>query len=87
MHLLQGIGGALMHGVIKKYNMARKNAIEPHKCFDCKFSYLMQSIPVNPIVSECTITKIREVASSPIKCEHFKARIDAVQVNPMKYIK
>lgn len=87
MLLLQGIGDVLTHGVIKKYSMGRKNAIDPHKCFDCKFSYLMQSMPVNPIVSECTITKIREVASSPIKCEHFKPRIDAVQINPMKYIK
>lgn len=83
MLLLQDIGDALTHGVIKKYNMARKNAIDPHKCFDCKFSYLMQSIPVNPIVSECTITKTREVASTLLKCEHFKPRVGEAVIHPM----
>ena len=76
-----------MHGVIKKYNMARKNAIEPHKCFNCKFSYLMRSTPVNPVVSECMITKEREVANSLVKCEYFKPRVGDAVINPMKYLK
>lgn len=86
MRLLQGIGGALMRGVERKHNMAKKN-IEPHTCFECRFAYLMQSIPVNPIVSECSITKVREVASTLLKCEHFKPRVEEVVINPMKYLK
>lgn len=86
MRLLQGIGDALMRGVERKYNMAKKN-IEPHSCFECRFAYLMRSVPVNPIVSECTITKEREVASTLLKCEHFKPRVENVVINPMKYLK
>ncbi|KGF24895.1 hypothetical protein [Prevotella histicola] len=66
--------------------MAKKN-IEPHSCFECRFAYLMRSVPVNPIVSECTITKEREVASTLLKCEHFKPRVGEAVINPMKYIK
>lgn len=66
--------------------MAKKN-IEPHTCFDCKFGYLMRSIPVNPIVSECSITKVREVASTLLKCEYFKPRVEDAVINPMKYLK
>lgn len=86
MRLLQGIGDALMRGVERKNNMAKKN-IEPHTCFECRFAYLMRSIPVNPIVSECTVTKVREVASTLLKCEHFKPRVGDAVINPMKYLK
>lgn len=39
-------------------------------CYDCKFAYLMQSQPFNPVVAECTINKERQVArvcKCPIK--------------------
>lgn len=62
--------------------MAKKN-IEPHTCFECRFAYLMRSIPVNPIVSECTITKEREVASTLLKCEYFKPRVGEAVTHPM----
>ena len=67
--------------------MAKKQTIEPHTCYECRFAYLMQSIPVNPIVSECTVTKVREVASTLLKCEHFKPRVSDAVINPMKYLK
>lgn len=60
--------------------------IEPNKCHDCRFAYLMKSDPYNPVVSECTITKQREVASSPIRCRLFKKRVAAVEIHPMKYL-
>lgn len=41
-----------------------KVAIDDKKCRNCKFAYLMQSSPVNPVVSECTKTKERFVAST-----------------------
>ena len=67
--------------------MAKKQVVEPHTCYECRFAYLMQSIPVNPIVSECSITKVREVASTLLKCEHFKPRVEDAVINPMKYLK
>ena len=87
MRLLQGIGDALMRGAERKHNMAKKKTIEPHTCFECANAYLMRSIPANPIVSECTITKEREVASTLLKCEHFKPRVGDAVINPMKYLK
>lgn len=86
-HLSQGIGDAQMRGVDKKHNMAKKQTIEPHTCFECCFAYLMRSVPVNPIVSECTITKERNVARTPIKCQRFKNRIGCAKINPMKFLK
>lgn len=85
--LSQDIGDAPTLGASKKHNMAKKQTIEPHTCFECRFAYLMRSVPVNPIVSECTITKEREVASTLLKCEHFKPRVEEVIINPMKYLK
>ena len=76
-----------MRGVVRKHNMAKKKTIELHTCFECRFAYLMQSTPVNPIVSECAITKEREVASTLLKCEHFKPRVSGAVINPMKYLK
>lgn len=68
-------------------SMGKSRKLEAHRCFDCKFGYLMRSIPVNPIVSECSITKVREVASTLLKCEHFKPRVGDAVINPMKYLK
>lgn len=47
----------------------------------------MRSTPVNPVVSECMITKEREVANSLVKCEYFKPRVGDAVINPMKYMK
>lgn len=76
-----------MRGANKKHNMAKKQTIEQHTCYECRFAYLMQSIPVNPIISECSITKVREVASTLLKCEHFKPRVGDAVINPMKFLK
>ena len=67
--------------------MAKKQTIEPPTCYEGRFAYLMQSIPVNPIVSECTVTKVREVASTLLKSEDFKPRGSDAVINPMKYLK
>ena len=75
-----------MRGVERKHNMAKKN-VEPHACFECANAYLMRSIPVNPIVSECTITKEREVASTLFKCEYFKPQNGKVEIYPMINLK
>jgi len=76
-----------MRGAERKHNMAKKKTIEPHTCFECANAYLMRSTPVNPVISECTITKGREVASALFECEYFKLRTTKVVVNPMKYLK
>ena len=67
--------------------MSKKQLLIPHTCFECANAYLMRSEPVNPIVSECTITKEREVASTLLKCEHFKPRISGAVINPMINLK
>jgi len=64
-----------------------KKTIELHACLGCQFAHLMRSENRNPIVSECTITKEREVASTLLKCEYFKPRAGDVMINPMKYLK
>lgn len=64
-----------------------KKTIELHACLDCQFAHLMRSENRNPIVSECTITKEREVASTLLKCEYFKPRAGDAVINPMKYLK
>ena len=87
MRLLLDIGDALMRGANKKHNMAKKQTIEPHTCYECRFAYLMREDEINPTVSECTITKEREVASTLLKCERFKPRVEDVVINPMKYLK
>lgn len=76
-----------MRGANKKHNMAKKQTIEPRTCFECANAYLMRSIPVNPIVSECTITKEREVASTLLKCEYFKPRVGEAVIHPMINLK
>lgn len=67
--------------------MSKKQLLIPHTCFECANAYLMRSEPVNPIVSECTITKEREVASTLLKCEHFKPRVSGVVINQMINLK
>ncbi|MBQ0074622.1 MAG: hypothetical protein KBT34_10555 [Prevotella sp.] len=54
------------------------------RCMDCKHAYLMQSIPDNPIVAECSERKERFVASTHFKCEHFEKRVKPIVINPMK---
>ncbi len=76
-----------MRGVVRKHNMAKKKTTELHTCFECANAYLMQSIPVNPIVSECTITREREVASTLIRCEQFKPLNGKVEIYPMINLK
>lgn len=50
-----------------------KQKVEVGCCYDCIHSYLMQSRPHNPIVSECSISKEREVAKVHMcKLEKFE---------------
>ena len=63
--------------------MSKKQIVQTHTCFQCQFAYLMRSASYNPIVSECTITKERNVAKIPIKCQYFKNRIGCAKINPM----
>lgn len=61
-------------------NMVRRRTTVPKKketkvepkdriCLKCIYAYLMQNSKTNPIVSECTKTKERFVASTP-HCEN-----------------
>ena len=86
-HLLQDIGDALTLGAEKNHNMPMKQTIEAHTCRECRFSYLMREDETDPLISECTITKEREVASTLIKCERFKPRVGNAVINPMKFLK
>ena len=63
--------------------MDKARTIEAHTCFECCHAYLMRSSPNDPIVSECSITKQREVASTPIRCRNFKQRLGDVTIHPM----
>ena len=85
--LSQGIGDAPTLGAERNHDMAKKQTIEAHTCRECRFSYLMREDETDPLISECTITKEREVASSPVKCWHFKPRVEDAVINPMKYLK
>jgi hypothetical protein len=64
-----------------------KVAIEDKKCKNCKFAYLMQSRPVNPVVCECTKTKERFVAST-IHSEDcgFETNTESNIIHPMIFI-
>lgn len=64
--------------------MDKARTIEAHTCFECSHAYLMRSSPNDPIVSECSITKQREVASTPIRCRNFKQRLGDVKIHPMR---
>jgi hypothetical protein len=63
--------------------MGKERKVEPHTCFECRNAVLMRSAPHNPIVAECAITHEREVASTLIKCQHFKQRAGEAEINPM----
>lgn len=58
---------ARIHFVNEKKKVKAAPKIEPKNktCSKCAFAYLMQNGKENPIVSECTKTKERFVASSP----------------------
>lgn len=60
-----------------------KHIINTHSCYQCSHAYLMRSNPNDPIVSECLITQQGEMASTPIKCVHFKPRIGDVKIHLM----
>lgn len=63
--------------------MDKARTIEAHTCFECSHAYLMRSSPNDPIVSECSITKQREVASTPIRCRNFKQRTREAEIHTM----
>ena len=63
--------------------MSKKQLLIPHTCFECQNAYLMRSEPYNPIVSECSKTKQREVAGTPLKFHYFKQRMGNVEIHPM----
>ena len=67
--------------------MKKKPIAQVYTCFQCQFAYLMRSAPHNPIVSECSLTGERNVARTPIKCQHFKQRVSSAEINPMKSCK
>lgn len=54
---------------------------------ECGNAYCMRSDRHDPVVSECTITKEREVASVKRVCRHFKPLIGEVEIHPMIYLK
>ena len=70
----------------KKTVTTRINEPKKGKCLDCKNAYLMQSLPCNPIVSECTITKERWVASMEPDCGRFEHRKAEAVIHPMIYL-
>lgn len=67
--------------------MSKKQLLIPHTCFECHFAFLMQSSPHNPIVSECSKTKQREVASVLLKCQYFKPKVGEAVIHPMIHCK
>ena len=68
----------------------KEEKIEPTEriCRKCTNAYLMQSDKTNPIVSECTLTKERFVASTPhVDNCGFKENKEEVVIHEMIYIK
>lgn len=63
--------------------MSKKQIIQTHTCYQCSNAYLMRSAPHNPVVAECEITHERNVASTLIKCSHFKQRAGEAEINPI----
>lgn len=63
--------------------MKKKPINQAHTCYQCRNAYLMRSAPHNPIVSECAITHVREVASTPLKCSYFKQRMGDAEIHSM----
>lgn len=68
----------------------KEEKVEPTErlCRRCSNAYLMQSDKTNPIVSECTLTKERFVASTPHieKCG-FKENKEESIIHEMIYLK
>lgn len=57
-------------------------------CKKCVFAYLMQSLPYNPIVAECTKTKERHIASTPkTKDCWFKENKEEIVIHEMIKLK
>ena len=67
--------------------MSKKATIQAHTCYQCSHAYLMRSNPHNSIVSECSITKQREVANTHIRCRNFKQRTREAEIHPMIHCK
>ena len=63
--------------------MSKKATIQANTCYQCSHAYLMHSNPNDPIVSECSKTKQREVASTPIRCRNFKQRLGEAEIHTM----
>ena len=65
-----------------------KVEVKDRICSKCIYSYLMQSDKNNPIVSECTKTKERFVASTPHSNDcGFKENKEEVVIHEMIYLK
>ena len=79
--------------------MVRKRVTAPKKkeekadpkdriCLKCIYSYLMRSATYNPIVSECTKSKERHVASTPHNNDcGFKENKEEPIIHEMIYLK
>lgn len=68
----------------------KEEKIEPTEriCRKCTNAYLMQSNKTNPIVSECTLTKERFVASTPhVDNCGFKENKEETIIHEMIYLK
>lgn len=61
----------------------KKTSILSYTCFQCDNAYLMRSEVNNPVVSECQITRQREVANTRIECPYFKKRIEEAEIHSM----
>lgn len=71
-------------GILPKKKKEIKVEAKDRICKNCVYSYLMQDSKVNPIVSECSKTKERFVASSPhIKDCGFKERKEEMVIHEM----
>jgi DNA modification methylase len=79
------VGGVQQWKAINKriISMSKKATIQAHTCYQCCHAYLMRSAPHNPVVAECAITHQREVASTMIRCRHFKQRVGEAEINQM----
>ena len=74
--------------VTPKKKKEEKVELTERICKKCSNAYLMQSDKTNPIVSECTLTKERFVASTPHaeKCG-FKENKEETIIHEMIYLK
>ena len=63
--------------------MGKKKDMPKHKCYDCKYAYLMRSNVHDPIIAMCEKTKEREVASTILHCPYFDKNAHPIVVHPM----